>query len=238
MEKIADLVVGQIRIFPVDVVPINVMATKSFSERLKDDLSISEIEVRPLWGGTNTIIFLRGEIKIRNKMTIINKIEVDPRRIILEVAGTSKMANQVYDKLLSSVSSISDNIDLDSLRAPLLLAEETRCTATLDFNYDALFNNSFVEFLNAKVKKATTNKSAECSVMPLGIACEINYSMIDETLLKNKVSMNPKQFTIARRSGTAPELEKYIISSPLDSDAHLKLVRDLNAAITNITKNK
>lgn len=232
MGNITDLKVGQIRIFPVDIVPLKMIASKSFHERLKEDFSISEIEVLPLLEGINSVIYRRGEIIIRGKITIINKIEIDPRRIIIDIAGTSKHANQVYNKLLSSISSLTNDIDIDSLRTPLLLAETTQCIATLDFNINALYNNSLVRFINKTLKKATTNVTAESSVKLVGIACEINYNIIDEALSQNKITMNPKQFTIIPRPGLPLESKKYLISSPLDSDTHLKLIKELNAVIS------
>ena len=231
LKDITDLTVNQIRIFPVDIVPLNKITARSCVEKIRDDLSVSQIEPAPFIDGAGSIIFLRGEIKEGNRIIVINRIAVESRRIILEVAGTSKETNQVYDVLLSSIASVAD-VDLESLRLPLLLAETTQCVATLGFNFEVLFNNSFIEFLNGRVKKEATSKIAKGSVRPLVAVTEITYQIKDETLTKNKISMNSKQFAIAPRPGTPLEARRYVLSSPFDSDTHLKLVRDLEEAIT------
>lgn len=230
MKNIADLTVTQIRIFPVDVVPLGVITTKSCAENIRDVLSVSEIEVRPSIEGREIFVFRRGEFKRGNRLTIISKIEVDSRRIIVEIEGTSKDGNEVYEAFLSTIAAV-DNVGLEDLRAPLLVAEMTQCIVTLDFAFDALFSSAFVEFLNRKVKQKADSNLAKASVRPLATAAEITYAITDKILMDNKITLNPKQFSIAPRLGAPLDAKKYIISSPFDSDTHLKLIEELNKAI-------
>ena len=104
MKNIVDLVVNQIRIFPVDVIPLGFINTKSCVESIKDTLSISEVGVLPSVDGKDVIVFRKGEIKEGNELVVINKVEVDPRRVIIEVAGTSKVGNRVYELFISSLA--------------------------------------------------------------------------------------------------------------------------------------
>jgi len=231
LKNIVDLVVNQIRIFPVDIIPLGLINTKSCVEKVKDTLSISEVGALPFSEGKDVIVFRKGELKENNELVVINKVEVDPRRIIIEVAGTSKAGNKVYELFMSSLTALT-NLDLESLRSPLLLAETTRCVATFDFTFEELFNRSFVEFLNKKVNKEATNDVAEGSIRPLAAITEISYRVKDEALINNKISMNPKRLTVAPRPGAPLDERKYVISSPFDSDTHMKLIEELNKAIT------
>lgn len=235
MKEITDLTVTQIRVFAVDVVPLSKINTKSCIEKIRGDLSVSQIESTPFIGGIGPIIFLRGEIKEENRVIVINRIAVEHRRIILEVVGTSKETDHVYDVLLSSIASVAD-IDLGRLQIPLLIAETTQCVATLDFPFESLFSNSFIELLNSRVKKEATSKIAKGSVRPLVAEVEISYQIKDETLIKHSISMSPKKFTIAPRTGIPLEARRYFLSSPFDSDTHLNLVRDLEEAITRTSQ--
>jgi len=232
LNNIVDLVVNQIRIFPVDIIPLGLINTKSCVERIKDTLSISEVGVLPSIEGKDIIVFRKGELKENNELVVINKVEVDPRRIIIEVAGMSKAGNKVYELFISSLTALT-NLDLESLRSPLLLAETTRCVVTLDFTFEELFNHSFTEFLNDRVEKEATNNVAKGSVSPLAAIAEITYQVKDEALVKNKISMNPKQLTIAPRPGAPLDERKYIISSPFNSNTHMKLIEELNTAMVS-----
>lgn len=234
MENISDLIVTQIRIFPVDVIPLGIVTTKSCVEKIRGALSVGEIEARPFIEGKDIIIFRRGELKTENGLIVVNKVEVEPRRVIIEIEGTSKEATQVYEVLLSSLIAVADR-NLESLRTPLLMAETTRCVVTLDFTFNTLFSNAFIEFLNSKVEKEASDKTAKGSVRPLAATAEITYQIRDKALIDNNISMNPKRFTIAPRAGVSSDTRKYVISSPFDSDTHLRLVADLNKAIAGIS---
>lgn len=230
MKNITDLKVTQIRIFQVDVIPLGVITTKSCVEKIREVLSIGEVEVRPFIEGKDIIVFRRGELKKGKQVIVINRIEVDPRRVIVEIEGTSRDGNEVYEALLSAIG-VAAAIDSQRLRTPFLVAETTQCVIDLDFSFNSLFSNAFMKFLNSRVEKEASNKAARASVRPLAATVEINYEIIDKTLIDNKITMNPKQFTIAPRPGAPFEAKKYLISSPFDSDTHLKLVDELNKAI-------
>lgn len=232
MKNIADLAVTQIRIFPVDIVPLGVIKTKSCVEKVRDLLSIGEVEVRPFINGKEIVLFRRGELRRDNKLLVISKIEVDSRRIIVEVEGASKDGNEVYGAFLSAVAMVA-NIALESLRVPLLLAETTQCVVTLDFTFDAVFSSDFVKFLDQKVKKEARSNLAMASVRPLEATAEIAYEITDKVLIDNKITMNPKKFSIAPRPGAPLDARKYVISSPFDSDTHLELIEELNKAIAS-----
>lgn len=231
MKNIVDLLVNQIRIFPVDTIPLGLINTKSCVEKIRDVLSISEVGRLPSIDGKDVIVFRKGELKEDNELVVLNKIEVDPRRIIIEVTGPSKMGNKIYEIFISSITEFTE-LDLESLRSPLLLAETTRCVVTLDFTFEELFNRSFTEFLN-KVEKEATNDTAEGSVRPLAAIAEISYQIKDKNLVDNRISMNPKQLTIAPRPGAPLDEKKYVISSPFNSDTHVKLIEELNKAMSS-----
>jgi len=182
-----------------------------------------------------SFLFRKGELKRENRLIVVKKIEIDARRIIIEVEGTSKDGNEVYEVFLSIVAAVA-NVDLDGLRTPLLVAETTQCVVTLDFTFDALFSDAFIEFLNYKVEKEACSNLARASVRPLAATAEMTYEVVDKALVDNKITMNPKQFSIAPRPGAPPDARKYIISSPFDSDTHLKLVDELNKAILAVSK--
>ena len=235
MKDITNLTVTQIRVFPVDVVPLSHIGTKTCIERIRQDLSVSEIGPVPMIGGPGPIVFLKGEIKqkdkVVDKVVVINRVAVEPRRILLEVVGTSNHANQVYDALLSSMHAAA-KIDLETLRAPLLMAETTQCVATLDFNFESLFSAAFMQVLSNRLKKEATSKVARGSVAPVLAEAEISYEIKDASLTQNRITMSPKKFTIAPRAGTPLESRRYLLSSPFDSDTHLEVFRELEEAIT------
>lgn len=232
MKNDTDLMVTQIRIFPVDIIPISRIATKSCVEKVTQALSFSEVDVRPFIEGKNVIVLRRGELRKEKRAIVINRIEVDPRRMIVEVDGTSLEGNEVFESFLSTIASVAD-IDLEKLHKPLLLAETTQCVISLDFSFDSLFSSAFIEFLKRKVEKEAKSNVAKASIRPLIATAEITYEITDPALTENKVTMNPKQFSITPRPGAPLEANKYLVSSPFDSETHLRLLKELNRIITS-----
>lgn len=229
-KNVTDLAVTQIRVFPVDVVPVSITTTKSFVDGVRRTLSIGEAEIRPSIDGKSITIFRRGELKKEKTTTVINRIEVDSRRIIVEVEGTSENAKEVYEAFLTALAEAA-TIKTKDLRTPLLLAEESRCAVTLDFNLEALFSNPFVKFLRESVQKRASSALAQASVRPLLAAAEITYDMINRTLEDNRITMNPKQLSMSPRPGAPPEARRFLVSSPFDSSTHLKLLEELESKI-------
>lgn len=229
MKNITNLIVTQIRIFKVDVVPLTLIRTRLFIDKLRDLFSFADVESRPSIDGKDTITFRSGILK-NNKITIINRIEIDQRRVILEVEGTSTDANKVYDMFVSSFSTVTE-FDNNTLNSPVLKTEATQCVVELDFTLDMLFNETFIKFLNTRITKKSSNKIAKATVNPMGASAEIKYEILDSIINDNKISINSKLFNIIPRPGLPLIEKKYLISSPFDSDTHIKTIKELNKAI-------
>jgi len=232
LKEITDLIVTQVRVFAPDTIPFRLIGAKSCTETLKSDFRVDEVQTNLFLPDRGSIVFERGEITKENNVVVINRIVIEPRRIILEVAGTSKEASRIYVLLLKSMESTT-NIDLTKLKSPMILAETTQCIATLNFRFDSLLDDSFKKFMYDSVAKVASNKMARASVTPIATEFEITYDVEAQALIEHKISLSPKRFTIAPRANTPLEEKRYSTSSPFDSDTHLRLMQDLEKVITN-----
>lgn len=231
MENVTDLKVSQVRVFAADIIPISLITANSTADKIKGALSFGEIEVHPTTEGKNIIIFQRGELKRDSRLVIINRIVIEPRRIIVDIDGTSKDANEVYEELLTILSGVG-TIDLNVLRKPLFVAEGTQCVVTLNFGFDSIFSKEYLEFLKKRVATGAESDIAKAVVRPSIALAEITYEIKDQILLDNKVGLNPKEFRISPRPGAPLDSRRYIIASPFDSDTHLKIIAELDKTIT------
>jgi len=236
MENVTDLKVNQVRVFAADIIPISLITANSTVDKIKGALSFGEIQAIPTVEGKNIIIFQRGELKRDNKLVIINRIVVEPRRIIMDIDGTSKDSNEVYEEFLTIISGVG-TIDLKVLRKPLFVAEGTQCIVTLSFSFDSLFSKEYLAFLKKQVETTAESDVAKAVVRPSIALAEITYEIKDQILLDNKVGLNVKEFRISPRPGIPLDLRRYIVASPFDSDTHLKIIGELDKTIT-IKKSK
>jgi hypothetical protein len=230
LKAITDLAVFQIRVFQVDVIPFNQISLNVCTDKIRSDLNIQGIEQGQGIGGVNQIVFRKGDIKGENGQIIINGITIEPRRVILDILGSSHEANLVYNKLVTAIGAVI-SLDLSKLNDPLIKAETTRCAVDLEFSFWSLLSDKFANFINKRVQKSATTELADASILPLSIDVEINYVIKDETLKQSRVGMTPKKLSISLRTGTTLESQRYLISSPFDSDTHLILIKELEATL-------
>ena len=66
LKNIVDILVNQIRIFPVDIIPLGLINTKSCVERIRDVLSMSEVGMLPSVDGKTLLFF----VKVNSKKTM------------------------------------------------------------------------------------------------------------------------------------------------------------------------
>lgn len=200
-------------------------------QKIREDFYVTQVESIPSLDGPGIIVFSKGEMKKAKKTVVINRLVFESRRIVLEVAGTSKESNQVYDAVLSSIDTVA-GIDSSQLREPIITSDTAQCIVTLDFDFQSLFRDSLVEFMNNRVKRQATSKIVKALVVPRAAEFEISYEITDDAVSKNRVTFSPKRLVIAPREGMPREARRYFISSPFDSDTHLKLIRELEAEIS------
>jgi hypothetical protein len=231
LKEIIDLIVIQVRVFAVDTIPFRRISTKSCIEKVKNDFKLDEVELGPPLVGKDSIVFTRGEIKEKSNTLMINRILIEPRKIILEAAGTSRECAQIYSQLVKSIE-VATGIDLTDLESPLVLSETTRCVVKLDFGFESLLDNSFADFVYRKVAETATSDVAEASVRPILAEFEVGYHVKSKSLIDNQVGLSAKRLTIGPRAGVPLEERRFFISSPFDSDTHLKLIGDLEKMIT------
>lgn len=230
MKEITDLTVTQVRVFAVDTIPFRRMGTKSCTDRIKNDFRINEVRTDLVSPGVGSIVFEIGELEQEGSTIVTNRIVVEPRRIILDVAGTSRQASQVYALLLKSMESTT-GMNLTKLRSPMIVSETTQCVAALEFPFDSLLADSFTRFIHDSVTKTASTKIAKASLTPLVLEFQVNYDVKAKTLIEHKISLSPKRLTIAPRGSTPLEQKRYFTSSPFDSDTHLRLLQDLERAL-------
>lgn len=230
MNEITELTVTQIRIFPVGVIPFSLINTKSCAEKVKEMFGTTALDARGLIG-KDAVAFVKGEYKKDAKLLVIRRIEIDPRRIIVEAEGASEDCDAVYEAFVSAITSISD-LSIEQFRNPLLKAETSQCVAKLNFEFDAIFSGNFTRFLNRNVEKEASSTLAKAQVRPVVAVSEIAYEIVDRILFDNKITLNPKQFSIAVLPGAPSAEKKYIVSSPFNSQVHIKLIKELDRILT------
>jgi len=234
MKNIKDLHVSQVRIFPEGTIPYEVLSLPERFKQLKDryHFGVGEIPI-PLHvpNSPRLMIFQMGEAKIENKSTIIDRLQFEGRKIVLEVAASSNIANAVFLDFACLINEMAGD-DLLSEEKGLIKTEETRCHVTLEIDYWDLFSNETKRFLSEVLPKVFDHPVAATN--PTKLTFEIIFKQDFDLFQKHKIHLVPKPLTIEPREGVPFDDHVFHTCSPFNSEAHLRLVEALESTFQKV----
>jgi hypothetical protein len=231
MKDISDLTVKQIRIFGADRIPFAPLRTAVGQKMLMELFSWTEFGIdRP----TGELIFRTGAFQPKDSPPIVvNSLQISDRRILLEVVSETEKATLVYKALAEAVATLdSTKRWIDAV--PVVLVHETRCMATLEFEWDCLFSDSFLRF-SKKLERKLSSDNANASIAGARCGLVFSFAIKEDSIRKHGISLSNKLFTVEPRANTPLSERRYITISPVDSDTHLALLRDFEALIIGKT---
>ena len=225
MKDIVDLKVTQIRLYPVDVLPISGLLLEKnlapFRETLRFKTATRPDEKQEVFA----LDLLGGEIEYEGKVHLIERLAIGRQRLMVSVFGTSTVADIVYE----AVSKILMAVDPDGAfpkTEPYVKVEETSCVVTLDVDFRNFFAPALLQFFDKTVRSRTSSKVAASDVMPFKFSVRVSYDLLDPDLKKVGVQLVDKTLTIEPRIRTRLEERRYYTQSPTDSETHLALLRE------------
>jgi hypothetical protein len=227
MKDISELKVKQIRIFGADRVPFAALRTAMGKKAMAELFSWNEIVPNPI---TGELIFGAGAFQPKDAPPIIvDSLQIGDRRIVLEVSGDSEKATAIYTALAEGL------VRFDRGRrwadaSPIVLVHETSCVATLDFDWRSLLSSPLVQFAKELASKLT-NDSASATIAGVNCGIIFSFGVKDPSILQNGITLSNKTFAIEPRVNTPLSERRYYTFSPVDSDKHLVLLREIEALI-------
>lgn len=169
------------------------------------------------------LAFTLGAFKENGSVYPVTAVNVEERRIQLEIEGESKVANRFFAELARVLSPLLPN--KPDLASPIYVAETTTSRVELNFSLSSLLDRRLRDFLSETYEPAIAKPGYRVLVSPRAIA--INASWLPDRDPTTGVRVTDKAFNIEVRAGTQEHERAFFISSPTDSDTHLKLLEDL-----------
>jgi len=237
MKNISDLKVSQFRIFPIDVVPFHYLFVPAARERIQGAFNFKEAgksvaqprppkTLAPITFPAENLFFGQGEFSFEKKVYPVESLVIEPRRILLTVVGSSKVANAVYDALTPLISEFDS--DKQFVQAKLLvLFEETGCDVSLDINFEKLLSQEFVNLVSSEILPQLSSPLWQARIKGMRLGIEVSYALKDPALSDHDISLNPKVMHFQSAPGSPLEQKRYLTLSPADSDTHLRMIEKL-----------
>lgn len=237
MKNVSDLKVSQIRIFPVDVVPFHYLYAPAAKERIKSAFVFKEAGQTgpqlhlgripsPITFPAENLFFGQGEINFENRIYPIESLVIEPRRILTNVVGTSKVSNAFYNALTEILS----EFDLDKQFASssfITIFEETGCDVSLELDVRELLSEQLLALLSSDILPDLGSSQWEARLRGIRLGIEVSFAPKDSVLPDHDISLNPKVVVFQSASGTPINQKRYLTFTPTNSDTHLRLMEKL-----------
>ena len=220
---ISELTVEQIRVFDIDAMPSRFIITPTVVNKITERYH-SAVGTNPVQPAPPSLYFNGGEF-IHKKITPINSITFEERRILLSISGTSEEADLLFEDLRKTISEILG--PSVKFLSPLVKSDQTSCFASFKVDLQEYFSNPFLDFCGKNLPKFNQIPKTQLTTQPFSLRVEVTYKINDPVLKDSNISILPKHLVIERRLQTPPEKNMYFVSSPFDSNAHIKLIEEL-----------
>ncbi len=160
----------------------------------------------------------------------IARLAIEARRIIIEVEGTSADAVAFFRELRTFLAELAASNDENFLK-PILVAEESEITASLNFPADKLISPNFYNFVQANVIAQGSNELAKASLGSITTSFQIDYTPNDDSLSKRRITLNRKDFLLQSAIGHPLSDRVFQSKAPFDTKTHIELLSDIEKSI-------
>jgi hypothetical protein len=156
----------------------------------------------------------------------IRFLHFEQRRIVIDVAGPSSAITAVFEQLRHFLSELQASDGSPIVGEPERVLDQTVYTAQFPFPMEVLFAPPLRSlFARASGANASGEESAVISTLV------IQKHPARQAVAKVTSPEESNAFTFVPRAGTSPDERIYLSSAPLDSEAHLNYLNELEAAL-------
>jgi hypothetical protein len=228
------MAVRQFRVFPPEVVPFHALMTSPGTEFFR-----KHFQFREAASPENELTFLGGMLVLsdRSHPIVINYVQINAQRIILEVAGDSGDADLVYIAILAYLT-VYDPKEKISKLDPLLFTHETQCVVRLRIEWHELLSDRFWKFLGADAISGIRSGDASSRITAMNLRFTFQYEASDQRLRDYGVIHADKSLIVEPRQNTPLSERLYFTQSPLDSHRHLKLLEELEQSVSGSSRKR
>jgi hypothetical protein len=173
------------------------------------------------------VVFDFGAVELSpGTTTPIRFIHVEPRRIVIDVAGPSSAIDGVYSKFREVVNSRRLLGGDELIGQASRVQNYSEMTAKLNFPPDSLLANGLADIFQSALPAAAPNS-------PSSVSANIRVLITPDSEEVGSVPDIPWGYHLELRTGTLPSERQYFSRAPLDSEAHISLLNALDAQLAS-----
>jgi hypothetical protein len=158
----------------------------------------------------------------------INRLVIEERRILIDLVGSTRDADQVMIKLKAFLANLAGRAD-DNFLITIVKSEESEIIAKLNFSAERLFAPELLGFLQEKAAPAFSYDFAKAVITPAPIPFLVQFKTDGSMLDDYRISLSRKELIIGPRPGYPLFEQVYYSKAPTSTDIHTELLLDLES---------
>lgn len=217
------MLVVQGRVFVPDLIPYRFIITTFGTNLLKETFGFRD----PTWNQeSGDYVFQDGTFEHEGAIIPVTWLGFNERRIAIQVLGSSAAAHALYISLCETLAKFTP---FSQQAVPLVFNEETSCTVQLNFEWPVLLNPVLVDQISRRAEDSSTDETKRF-IKGVSIRFTIGAATTAETLGAYDIQLFDQTIAIEPKVGVPLSERIYFTYSPYSSDAHLRLVSELESS--------
>ena len=221
-----------ILIFRPDEIPFPVLSRDDIADRLGVRYSLTQEKPPFSMPGTQAnLVYSNGVFDVDRTKYLVDRVAVEPRRILITVAGPTNVALAVFEDLKSFIQEVdlrSSDFDYE----PVSTTHESQTSVKLGFDFDRLLAGSQLADLSEEFERSLPGYGAQVDVYPVSVRFRVAYRNQPERLSRNRISLVDKIVALEVKDKTDPAECLYSSLLPTDSDTHLELLSSIEHRVS------
>lgn len=155
----------------------------------------------------------------------IRLLHFEQRRIVIDVAGPSEAISSIFDLVKGFFSTLHAPDGSPVIGEPERILDFSEIAAQYPFSLDALIAKPFRKLLQGVLPGSSDANHTLVSTFSVQVCPS------DQELAGVPSVQDMRALSFALRSGTRPQEHIYCSGAPLDSETHLRYLRELDASL-------
>lgn len=161
-------------------------------------------------------------ISPENQLVPIRFLNFEPRRIVIDVGGSSAALTPIFERLQQFLAEIQAPDGSPIIGEPENILDYSEISARFPFDLDTIISPPLRKLLSGIIK--------ESALVPTLVTQSFSSGQV---LSGTAVIYDPRAFTLASRVGSRLEDHIYFSGAPLETEKHIIYLKDLEAALTS-----